>query len=468
MTVHPPRVSDARVRRLAATLYGYAFLSELVLLYPLYALLFSDTGLSVWQISSLFVIWSAASILLEVPSGAFADAVSRRLLLALAPVVTAAGFALWVLVPSYPAFAVGFVLWGAGGALASGALEALVFTELDRLGAAGRYARVIGRAKTAETLGVLASILLAGPAFALGGYPAVGAASVLACLLAAAVATRLPEHRRPATTVPADVGPSTGANAVPTEAVPVNIGPSTGAGAVAADAVPADVVAGSGADPTGSDGGADDDEDLGWWASLRAGLAEVHADRAVRAAVLLVAVVAAVWGALDEYTPLLARDTGVGEATVPLLLLLTWVGVAVGGLLAPAGERLTGRGYAGLLALSAVALAAGALLARPLGFVLVAAAFCGFQLATVLADARLQARITGASRATVTSLAGMATDVTIIAVYGGYGLLATGAGNGVAFAVAAVPYLIVALLLVIRSGRQQRRRPERASAGRAG
>ncbi|MEU4383088.1 MFS transporter [Micromonospora echinofusca] len=427
MTVHPPRVSDARVRRLAATLYGYAFLSELVLLYPLYALLFSDTGLSVWQISSLFVIWSAASILLEVPSGAFADAVSRRLLLALAPLVTAAGFALWVLVPSYPAFAVGFVLWGAGGALASGALEALVFTELDRLGAAGRYARVIGRAKTAETLGVLASILLAGPAFALGGYPAVGAASVLACLLAAAVATRLPEHRRPMTAAPAT-------------------------------SVPAGAEVDAGADPTGRDG-ATDEEDLGWWASLHAGLAEVHADRAVRAAVLLVAVVAAVWGALDEYTPLLARDTGVGEATVPLLLLFTWVGVAVGGLLAPAGERLTGRGYAGLLALSAVALAAGALLARPLGFALVAAAFCGFQLATVLADARLQARITGASRATVTSLAGMATDVTIIAVYGGYGLLATGAGNGVAFAVAAVPYLIVALLLVVRVGRPTRPRP---------
>ncbi|MEV4466483.1 MFS transporter [Micromonospora echinofusca] len=484
-------MSDARVRRLAATLYGYAFLSELVLLYPLYALLFSDTGLSVWQISSLFVIWSAASILLEVPSGAFADAVSRRLLLALAPVVTAAGFALWVLVPSYPAFAVGFVLWGAGGALASGALEALVFTELDRLGAAGRYARVIGRAKTAETLGVLASILLAGPAFALGGYPAVGTASVLACLLAAAVATRLPEHRRPAPTVPAagpstgadavpaeavpvNAGPSTGADAVPPEAVPVNAGPSTGAGAVAADAVPArvdavpaDVVADAGADPTGRDG-ATDEEDLGWWASLRAGLAEVHADRAVRAAVLLVAVVAAVWGALDEYTPLLARDTGVGEATVPLLLLLTWLGVAVGGLLAPAGERLTGRGYAGLLALSAVALAAGALLARPLGFVLVAAAFCGFQLATVLADARLQARISGGSRATVTSLAGMTTDVTIIAVYGGYGLLATGAGNGVAFAVAAVPYLIVALLLVTRAGRPARPRPGRARGARPG
>ncbi|MFY1593970.1 MFS transporter [Micromonospora sp. WMMD737] len=479
MTVHPPRASAARVRRLATTLYGYAFLSELVLLYPLYALLFSDTGLSVWQISSLFVIWSAASILLEVPSGAFADAVSRRLLLSLAPVVTAAGFALWVLVPSYPAFAVGFVLWGAGGALASGALEALVFSELDHLGAAGRYARVIGRAKTAGTIGVLAAILLAGPVFAVGGYPAVGVASVLACLLAAAVATRFPEHRRPETAgadaapVRADAAPVR-ADAAPVraDAAPVR----ADAASARADAAPALVVRDGGPDGpgrdggperTGRDGGADDDEDLGWWTSLRAGLAEVRADRTVRTAVLLVAVVAAVWGALDEYTPLLARDTGVGEARVPLLLLITWLGVAVGGLLAPAGERLTARGYAGLLALSALALVAGALSARPAGFALVAAAFCGFQLATVLADARLQARITGGSRATVTSLAGMATDVTVIAVYGGYGLLATGAGNPVAFAVAAVPYLIVALLLVTRVGRSGRR-PAPTTAGHAG
>ncbi|MER7893151.1 MFS transporter [Micromonospora sp. NPDC094482] len=400
MTLTRTRAPERDVRRLAATLYGYSFLSDLVLLYPVYALLFADTGLSVWQISSLFVIWSASSILLEVPSGAWADAVSRRLLLCLAPLVTAVGYAIWVLLPSYPAFAVGFLLWGAGGALGSGALEALVFTELDRRGAAGRYARVLGRANTAGVLGALASIVLAGPVLAAGGYPAVGAASVLACLLAAAVATRFPEHRTP--------GRSDGDN---------------------------------------HDGDTQDD-DLGWWASLRAGVAEARAVPRVRAAVLLVAAVTAVWGALDEYAPLLARDTGVAARTVPLLLLVVWAGVIVGGLLAPLGERLTNRGYAALLGLAAVTLAGGALADHPAGFALIGVAFCAFQLATVLADARLQVRIVGPSRATVTSLAGMATDVTLIAVYAGYAIVATAAGNAVAFAVAAVPYLLVALGLV--------------------
>ncbi|MET7880568.1 MFS transporter [Micromonospora profundi] len=402
MTHLASRASDPAVRRLTVTLYGYAFLSDLVLLYPLYVVLFADTGLSVGQISSLFVLWSAAGIVFEVPSGAWADVVSRRLLLCLAPLVTGAGFALWVLVPSYPAFAVGFLLWGAGGALVSGALEALVFTELERLDAADRYARVLGRARTAGVLGVVVTGVLAGPVLAVGGYPAVGVATVVACLLAAAVATRFPEHR---TSTVASDGPASGP---------------------------------------------DGDDDLGWWETMRAGVSQVRTHPPVRVAVLLVAVVAADWGALDEFTPLLALDTGVGAKAVPLLLLLLWAGVTVGGLLAPAGERLGTRGYAALLALVAVALAGGALTGHPAGFVLIAVAFGAAQLATVLADARLQARITGTSRATVTSLAGMATDALIIVTYAGYGLLATAAGNAVAFALTAGAYLVVALVLVTR------------------
>ncbi|MET7834839.1 MFS transporter [Micromonospora sediminicola] len=438
MLVAPARVPATR--RLAATLYGYAFLTDLVLLYPLYVLLFADTGLSVGQISTLFVLWAVAGILLEVPSGALADALSRRLLLCLAPLLTAAGFALWVLLPSYPAFAVGFLLWGAGGALRSGALEALVFTELDRLGAADRYARLIGRTRTAEVLGAVGSGVLAGPVFAVGGYLAVGAASVATCLLAAAVAARFPEHR----TAPAATAPAATASAATASAAVAPL-------ATPSAATPSAAVASAAAPPSGP-GEAPDDDEPGWLDSLRGGLAEVRADRAVRAAVLLVAAVAAIWGGLDEYTGLLARDTGVAEVTVPLLLLLVWAGMSVGGLLAPWGERLSRRGYAGLLVVAAGALAAGALSRHPGGFLLLAVAFAAFQLATVLADVRLQARISGSARATVTSLAGMATDLTTVAFYGAYGLLAGAVGNPVAFAVAVLPYLLVALWLFAGRG----------------
>ncbi|KQX60897.1 transporter [Streptomyces sp. Root1310] len=372
---------------MTATLYAYAFLDEFVLLYPVYALLFSDSGLSVGQISSLFVLWSLTGVLLEVPSGAWADAVSRRLLLWIGPLLGAAGFALWVLFPSYWAFAAGFVLWGARGALGSGALEALVYEELDRAGAADRYARLMGRAHAVGQLAVMAATGLAGPVFAVGGYPAVGAASVLACLLCAATATRFREHRRPA------------------------------------------------------------DHGAGGAATLRAGAAGVRRDRSVRGALLLVPAVTAVWGALDEYTPLLVRETGVPEANVPHLLVLIWAGVTAGSLLAGPAERLGRGGFAVLLALSALALALGGISGTPAGIALVALAFGGFQLATVLADVRLQQRIEGTGRATLTSVAGLGTEVVTIAVYGAYGALGSAFPHGVVFALCAVPYLLTALTM---------------------
>lgn len=388
MTLSPARVPDTGVRRLTTTLYGYAFLDDFVLLYPVYALLFSDTGLSVGQISSLFALWSITGVLLEVPSGAWADAVSRRLLLGVGPLLTAAGFALWVIVPSYWVFALGFVLWGTGGALCSGALEALVYDELDHLGAADRYARVMGRARAARLVATMASVGLAGPVFALGGYRAVGAASVLAALLTAAIATRFPEHRVPQ---------------------------------------------------------ASDDD--GWAATLRAGLAEARADRSVRGALLLVPAVGAVWGALDEYTPLLVRDLGVAEEMVPYLILLIWAGATAGSLLAGAAERIGTAGLAVLLAGAALALAAGAVARTPAGIALVALAFGAFQLADVLADVRLQHRIDDTRRATLTSVAGLGTDLGTVVVYGAYGMLGATAAHGTVFALFALPYLVTALVL---------------------
>lgn len=297
-----------------------------------------------------------------------------------------------MLIPSYWAFAAGFVLWGVRGALGSGALEALVYEELERLGAADRYARIMGRAQAAGQVAVMTAMALAGPVFAAYGYPALGAASVLACLLCAATATRFPEHRGPATAAP---------------------------------------------------GGA------GWAVTLRAGLAEARRDRSVRGALLLVPAVAAVWGALDEYTPLLARDTGAPDAAIPYLLMMVWAGVTAGSLLAGPAERLGRRGFAALLTASALALATGAGTGTTAGLALVAGAFGGFQLATVLADARLQQRIESTGRATLTSVAGLGTELATITVYVTYAQLASTTTHGTAFALLAVPYLVIVPLVAL-------------------
>ena len=215
-----------------------------------------------------------------------------------------------------------------------------------------------------------------------------GAASVLACLLAAVTATRLPEHR-----VPAEKGSTR------------------------------------------------------WAATLRAGAAEARGDRAVRGALLLVPAVAAVWGALDEYVSLLIRDLGVADATVPYLVLLVWAIVTVGSLFAGPAERLGTRGLAALIAAAALALAVGAGVRTPAGIVLVGLAFAGFQLAEVLADVRLQHRIDDARRATLTSVASLGTELVTVAVFGVYTLLGASLAHSTVFVILSVPYLVTALVL---------------------
>lgn len=372
-------------------------------LYPVYAVLFAETGLSAAQISSLFVIWSVTGFVVEVPSGVWADAFSRRKLLTFAPVLPAIGYALWTFLPSYPSFAAGFILWGAGSALQSGTQQALVYEELKWVGATGAYARLVGRAEAASTAGHLIATSLTAPLLAAGGYRAAGVASVAATLLAAVAGRTLPERAGRAAGLSRDPrDPRDAADA----------GDSGGGGRQAYGEV------------------------------LRRGLAEVRRTRAVRRALALLAVLTGVT-AVDEFVPLLVRSTGVGPTALTLLVGLVTVGFAVGGLVAGRGTRL----LTPALALAAGCLAAGALSGRPAGIVLVAAAFAVFQWAQAAAEARLQDQISDAARATVTSLAGLGTEVVGIAIFAGYGLGSVWIGPGPLFALVAVPYVVLALLL---------------------
>ena len=361
----------------------------------MYAVLFADAGLSPAAISSLFVIWSVTAFAFELPSGVWADVVSRRFLLVASPLLAGAGFGLWVLAPSYPAFAAGFVLWGAGSALRSGTLQALVYEELERVGAAGSYARLAGRSEAVSLVAVVAASAVAAPVLASGGYRAAGAASVAACVLCAAAGWCLPESRR---------------------------------------------ASGSG--------------ERGDGASLRSvvaeGWAQVRGEPAVRWALVPVMVVEGVT-AVDEYVPLLVRSTGVAAASVPLLVLVVTAGDAVGGWLAGRGVRWP----APVLGAGAVCLVVGSLAGSPAGVVAVAVAFGVFRWARAAVDARLQERIGDGARATVTSVAGFGAEAVAVLVFAGWALGSRWAGAGALLAVAAVPYLVVAVVLGL-SGRCRR------------
>ena len=365
-------------------MYALRALDEGVLFFPLYALLFADAGLSAAQITSLFVLWSVVTMAFEVPSGAWADVYPRHRLLALAGLLRAIGFALWMLFPTYWAFAAGFVLWGARSALASGTQEALFYDELSAIGATDRYPGLLGRAQTMAIGANLSATALAAPVLAIGGFRLVGAASVAVCLASAAVALSFPPRPRATTAGPHE-----------------------------------------------------------YFAALRRGLVEISKNPRVRHAVLIAAGMGGLT-ALDDYLPLLARTLVGRAAYVPLLLLLPLVAMTLGALAATRWSGLRAGRLAGLMAVGAGLLAAGSLVHTAWGFVGVAACFGAVQLGIVLSNARLQQTMTGSARATVLSVSGVGTEVAALAIYGGYGLGSLWLPASVLIAGAALPLWIIA------------------------
>jgi MFS family permease len=318
------------------------------------------------------------SFAFEVPSGALADAWSRRGLYAIGELLTAAGYALWLIWPAFPGFALGFVLWGLGGALASGTLEALVY---DRVG--DDYAKVMGRAGTVGILATLAATLLATPVLTLGGFRAVGIASIVVVTVGGLLALRLPESPR-------------------------------------------------------TPGEADESDGGDYRLLLRSGVRAAVKDRRT---ILIVTVAALLPGftALDEYLPLLARDKGAPTVAVPLLYALVALAMA-------AGSALAGRYVASLplvVAASAALLAAGALVPRLIGMVPVAVAFGLLQYAMIRAETSLQESITGPARSTALSVSGFGAEVFAVVLYAGFGLPVP---LWLLFALAALPLLLTAVL----------------------
>jgi len=125
---------------LASSLY------ECIFAYAIYTALFHIRGLSIFQISLLLSIWSALSIVFEIPTGALADCWSRRWMLVLAPLIKSLCFVTWVFADGhFWVYVLGFVFWSLGSSFVSGTSEALLYDTLVHHGQTDDYERVLGR-----------------------------------------------------------------------------------------------------------------------------------------------------------------------------------------------------------------------------------------------------------------------------------------------------------------------------------
>ncbi len=295
------------------------------------------------------------------PCGALADRVSRRGVLVAAGLLQALGYGVWIVAPGFAGFAAGFVLWGVSGSLAGGAFNALLYDGLAAAGAAERFGPVVGRCEAASQLVQVPVAVAASLLSAAGGHVAAGAVSIAVCLLAAALAAALPD-RRP-------------------------------------------------------DGATDDEgEEGGYLATLAAGVREAAVAGPVRAAVAAVAVLTAFDG-LEEYFPLVAAERGVPVEVIPLALLAVPLAGAAGSALGGGIAHARGPVVAGLLLAGAAGLGAAGVAPGAAGIAGLALFYGVGRAAQVVAETRMQERITGRSRATVTSVSTLGAEVAGIALF---------------------------------------------------
>jgi len=383
------------MRRFLASVYAFKFFDAFILIYPLYAVMFVDAGMSAGEVGAALAVWSVTAFLVEIPAGVWADRWSRRGILAIAQLARWAGLAIWLAWPHFWGFLAGFVLWGIKSGLTGGCFEALVYDELKAAGREAEYTRLAGRAEATQFVGILAASFCAAPIAHLG-YGLLLTFSLGACAAAAVAAMSFPRAPR----------------------------------AVAAG-------------------------DLDYLAHLRLGLRQTLRSPAVLGLVVFIAVTLALGGALDEFWSIFASRAGLSHGAVAIFIGAMSGGQAAASALAHRARRLpTGVFYA-LFAINGALLAVAAALFRPAAVPLLVAFSASFKVIDIVFEGRLQAALPSGTRATIASVKGFVVELGVTFLYLSFGPLAQLAGYRTAFlATGAVVALIGVGLMAWRSARR--------------
>lgn len=356
-------------------IYTFVFLNDFILIYPLYAVMFTDHGLSAAEVASILAVWSGVVFLLEIPSGVLADKFSRRKILFWAQISRALGYGVWIFFPNYWGFLTGFLLWGIKSALIHGTFEALVFDELKAEGEEGQYAKVMSRVRALAFLAILLASAGASAAILLG-YKFVLVLSILSILGAAFVAWNLPSAPR---------------------------------SKEAADA------------------------EKKYLVLLRLGITNVLRDPVVLRIAIFMAFTGGILGTLDEFWPIFADMSGAAKWGIPL-----FVGVISGvqGLASFYAHRFESLGdqmfYAGVVVAGVLLMVAAAIMSVwVLGLLILVSTLDA--IARVVFDARLQHRIGSETRATISSVRGLLMELFGLIGLGAFGLVSSLKGAQASF-----------------------------------
>ncbi|MEM7362841.1 MAG: MFS transporter [Pseudomonadota bacterium] len=334
------------MNRTLSAFYLTGSLRELIPIYPLYAIMFTERGISPIELSLLFSAWALIGIITEIPSGALADRLGRKWLIVASGFFKAAAFLSWFFWQDFYGYLIGFLLWGFGSTLKSGAWEALLFETLGTRHQSNQFTAHNGRIKALAQIGVVIGEL-AGGFLIIWGWDTVllisAAVPVLATLPFIFLVRDIPRPSR----------------------------------------------------------------DQNYLAILKAGVIETMTNRTISFLFLSVAFLLVIFGVYDEYAAPVLSEGGFSHAWVAWLFAAIYVAKAIGHVVAGWYTRVQIPTLVTLMGVSGLSLALLPLVSGWWLPTLLAIFFFVFGFASTLLDGKLQDQITGHARATVTSTVGL-------------------------------------------------------------
>ncbi|MEI6887066.1 MAG: MFS transporter [bacterium] len=345
------------MREFLLKIYLFRFLDDLVLIYPLYTVMFSDFHVTPIQISILLAVWAGTSLILEIPSGVLADKYSRKNLLFIGQIIRTIGYVIWIIFPTFWGFLIGFVLWGIKSAFTSGTLQAVIYDELKANNNEKEYTKIIGMTKTLSFIAILLASLLSSVAIPYG-YTFVLIVSCIATSLSALIIFLLPNVKKIESTYEKE-----------------------------------------------------------YFTILKQGVKDAFSSKAIVFIMIFLSLAYALGGALDEYWTLFANNAGLALEKLGILLALMSLSQSIASYFAHKFEKLPNYFFFFLFGLSGILLFFSAYIYTIPSLVLLVIFSFLFTIIHVVFDGRLQHTIPKETRATVSSVNGFLIEIGAILVF---------------------------------------------------
>lgn len=370
-------------------IYAYGLFDDLILIYPLYVVMFADYGLSTLKISIFFIVWSMTGFLLEVPSGVLADKFPRKNLLIIGQLLRAIGYSFWLLMPTFTGFLIGFVLWGFQCALQSGTLEALIYDELKKFEQEDLYLKIIGRVYAIKLVGTIVSAGLASLGM-LFGYKFVLLVSIGAVLITAILGFLIPKAQKSKST-----------------------------------------------------------HEKQYWHILKNGFELAIKTPMILKMIVFMTLIGGIVWSLGEYWPLFLDDIKMPTYLIGITMAALNSSAALGTFIAHKFKHQPPHILFLFILIGGVALLGSSILMNYTSLILITIFTVTFYLVKTIFDAKLQHAIPSETRATVISIQNLVSEAVIFIVNGAFGLIAAKYLNRGSFFFFGIVAIIVSLIYLL-------------------